>query len=123
MKVVKSSNFVGEERLDVGKHIIDVNRDLANIILALTGRVRFGRGTDGDRGENIHGEFQQIVTNATPDTEDATAHTLGSVPVGFLVLHTNKAGVIYKGTTTWTATNIYLRSNVASVTALLFLLK
>lgn len=123
MQVIKKTNFTGEKRFDMNKYIIDLDNDIRNITLALSGRIRFGIGGDGDRGENVAGEFQSITTNATPDTEDAFAHTLGSVPVGYIVLSKDKAGHIYDGSSSWTSTNIYLRSDVASVTALVFLIK
>lgn len=100
-----------------------IDTDIKNIILALQGRIRFGDGTTGDRGENVSGEFLTVTTNATPDTETSFSHTLGAVPVGYIVLSKDKAGVIYDGTTSWTSSAIYLRSNVASVTAKVFLLK
>lgn len=102
------------------------DQDMSNLFLAMQGRIRFGTGIDGDRGENISGEFQTYTSNATPDTEDTLAHTLGATPVGFIVLHQDKAGSVYQGPTTgtnWTSNNIYLKCDVASVTFLLFLIK
>lgn len=123
MKVVKSSNFVGEEKLDISKYIPDVNRDLSNIVLALTGRIRFGRGQDGDRGENISGQFQVYTSNGAANTEDTIAHGIGSVPVGYIVIKQDKASNVYLGTTAWTSSNIYLRQSGTSVATTLFLLK
>lgn len=60
---------------------------------------------------------KSITTSGTPDTEAAVSHNLKRVPVGYFVVGRDKAGVIYNGTTAWTTTNIYLRSNVATVTA------
>ena len=120
MKLTKISTAVRIKPGDPENH---VDADLIKLFLFTQGRVRFGSGTDGDRGENIQGEFQVITTHATPDTETAYAHTLGAVPIGYIVLNADKAGVIYSGGSAWTATNIYLRSDVASVTATVFLLK
>lgn len=59
-----------------------------------------------------------ITTSATPNTEQAVAHTLKNrTPIGYLVISSDKAAHIYDGTTAWTTSNIYLRSDVASVTA------
>ena len=129
MRTVKTSNYIGLEDKDgeiipgrIEPLVRDFNNDLLTLFTALQRRISFGDGTDG-YSENIDGEFQVITTNATPDTEDAIAHTLGSVPVGYLIVKQDKAGSIYTGTTSWTSTNIYLRSDVASVTATIFLLK
>jgi hypothetical protein len=92
----------------------------------MQGRVRFGTGADGARGENIQGEFQLFTTSATPDAENTVAHGLGAIPVGYIICHQSKAGSLYQGPTTgtnWTATNIYLKCDVASVIFLVFLLK
>jgi len=92
----------------------------------LHGRVSFGTGVDGVSGMNVEGEWQSYVSNATPDTEDTIAHTVGSVPLGYLVVTQDKAGSIY-GTaslgTAWTSSAIYVKCSVASVTFLLFLVK
>lgn len=118
-----SSKYVTDD----GKgDIRSVDRDLITLFTCLQGRVRFGPGTSGNDGENISGQFLQITTNATPDTENTFAHTIGAIPVGYIVLWQSKAGSIYQGPTTgtaWTATAMSLKCSVASVTALLFLLK
>jgi hypothetical protein len=97
-----------------------------NLFRCLNGRVRFGRGTDGDRGENIQGEFQQFTTSATPDAENTIAHGIGAIPVGYIILWQDKAGSLYQGPSTgtaWTSSNIYLKCTVASVTFKVFLIQ
>ncbi len=122
MKVVKTSNLSSrKEELPVYDKALDA--DVSSICTALAGRIRFGTGTDGARGENISGEFQVFTTSGTPDTEGAVAHTLGSIPIGYIVLKQNKAGSIYIGASAWTKTSIYLASDIASVACTVFLLK
>ena len=122
MIVTKQSNL--SSRIPINDaYKISLDNDLKNLFLAMQGRIRFGVGGDGDRGENVSGEFQVITTNGTPDTEDGFTHSLGSIPVGYIVLKKDKAGHIYEGTSSWTSTTIYLRSDVASVTATIFLIK
>ena len=128
MKVTRQSNvierrFSGFEKNDFKR---SVDEDLKNIVLALQGRLRFGTGDDGDRGENLAGEFQLFTSNATPDTEDTVAHTVGAIPVGRIILYQDKAGSLYQGPTTgtnWTSSNVYFKCDVASVTFLIFLIK
>ncbi len=128
MKLTKQSSIAGAER-DPNKFknlVRAFDNDLKNIVFALNGRIRFGGGGDGDRGENIAGEFQEFTTSATPDAENTLAHGLGSIPIGYLILGQDKAGSLYQlddTGTAWTATNIYLKCDVASVTFLVFLLK
>ena len=129
MKLTKLSNFTGLDK-DKGfrqgiveNYVFDVDKDLRNFFLFSNGRVRFGTGTDGARGENISGEFQVFTTSGTPDAENTVAHTIGSVPIGYIVLKQDKAGSLYLGGSAWTSTNVYLKSDVASVAFTIFLLK
>lgn len=56
----------------------------------------------------------EYTSNATPDTEDTVSHNLGKTPTGFLVYSIDKGGVVYNGTTSWDADNIYLKCTTAS---------
>jgi hypothetical protein len=122
MKLVKTSNLSSRKN-DTSQYDKNIDTDISSLFTALKGRLRFGSPTDGYRGENISGEFQVFTSNATPDTEDTVAHTIGAVPVGYIVLKQNKAGSLYLGTTSWTSSNVYFKSNVASVAFTIFLLK
>jgi len=125
MKITKISNYGGsiKDEKKVEALIKDFNSDLLRIVLCLNGRVRFGTGEDGTVGENIQGEFQVYTSNGSANTEDTIAHTLGSVPIGYIVLKQDKASSVYTGTTAWSDSNIYLRQTGTSVTTTLFLLK
>lgn len=96
------------------------------IFQCLQGRVSFGTGVDGVDGQNIEGQWQTYTSNAVANTEDTLGHTIGSIPLGVIVVSQDKAGSLYQGPTTgtaWTSTNIYLKCSVASVTFNLFLVK
>jgi hypothetical protein len=120
LKLAKS--FVYNTGADIESNMRRLEQDLSQLFLFSQGRVRFGTGTDGDRGENISGEFQ-VVTSSTADTEFTVAHGLGATPIGFLVLRTDKGGVVYDSGTAWNDTNIYLKCTTATTTLTLFLLK
>lgn len=72
-----------------------------------------------DRGigftDNMDCVSINFTSNVTPGTEDAIAHTLGRVPVGFIVTSMDQAAIVYRGATSFSATTIYLRTNTASV--------
>jgi len=53
------------------------------------------------------------VTIALTDTE--IPHTLKRVPVGYIVMGRDQAGIVYDGAIAWTTENIYVRSSVASL--------
>ncbi len=65
--------------------------------------------------DNIDCVLITLTTSATPDASNTVAHTLGKIPVGYIVYSQNKAGSLYLGGTAWTSSNIYLKSNIASV--------
>ncbi len=124
MQVVKTSNFIGENpRGNLADYLKNVDNDLISLFLFGQGRVRFGEGTTGTRGENISGEFVTYTSNGSVDTEDTIAHTIGAVPIGYIVIKQDKAGSLYDSGTSWTDSNVYLKCDVASVTFSLFLLK
>ena len=87
---------------------------LSEIYLLLNGRLH--------PGDNFDGNIITGTTNGIADTEDAFAHDLVRVPDYFIILSVNKGAVIYTGTTAWTTTNVYLRSNVISVAFTAFII-
>lgn len=122
MKLTKNAQInQGAENINAQLHALD--NELAKVFQALTGRLRFGTGGDGERGENISGEWQVVADTGTINTEFSITHTLGAVPIGYLVTKINKAGVIYDSGTAWDSTTIYLKCSSANATVTLFLLK
>lgn len=67
--------------------------------------------------DNFDSYETTITTNATPGVETAIAHGLKRVPTGYWIVKRNKAAHVYDGATAFTSENIYVRSDVASVTA------
>lgn len=74
-----------------------------------------------DFTDNFNGSFVTISDTGAADSENTLAHGLGRVPSGYIVTKINKASVAYLGSTSWTATNIYLKFNVANCTATVFI--
>lgn len=67
--------------------------------------------------DNLDKQIISVATSGTPGTEVAVPHTLKRIPTGYLVIRQDKAASVYDGSTTFTKTNIYLKSDVATVTA------
>lgn len=112
--------------LPLQDQITILDTEIRKLFTCLQGRVSFGTGVDGVSGQNIEGEWQTYTSNAVANTEDTIAHTVGSVPLGYIVVSQSKAGDIYQqaGTgTAWTSSSIYVKCSVASVAFLLFLVK
>lgn len=55
-----------------------------------------------------------FTSSGTPDAENTVTHDLGKVPEGFIVYDIDKGATVYRGPTSWTKTNIYLRCNTAT---------
>lgn len=106
-----------------------VDADLQNLFLITQSRVRFGDGTDGTNGENIAGQFQDYTSSGSIGTELSLAHTIGSVPVGVIILAQDLAGHLLGlpagggGATAWTSTEVFFTSDASSVTFKVFLIK
>lgn len=109
--------------LPINKQVDLLNRDVQKMVTVIDGRIRFGGGSDGEQGENVHGEFQVVADTGSANTEFSVTHLLGAVPIGYLVTKISNAGVIYDSGTPWTDTTIYLKSSAANSAVTLFLLK
>lgn len=82
----------------------------------LAGNVSFGSTMDNTgQDQNIQGYKAMGTTPATPNTQFSINHSLGRIPIGFLVISLNAVATIYAGTTAWTSTTIYLACNQSSV--------
>jgi hypothetical protein len=123
MQLAKQSNYIGFNKVSVDNYAQTVDSDLVNIFTAFKGRIRFGKAENGARGENISGECRVFASSSTANLEFSVAHTLGAVPVGFIVINKDKAANLYQGTTSWTSSSVFLKSDVASTTFSIFLLK
>lgn len=114
------------QTLPLQTQITILQTQVDKIFTCLQGRVSFGTGVDGIQGQNVDGEWQQFTTSGTPNAENTIAHTIGSIPLGYLIVWRDKAAHLYQGPTTgtaWTSSNIYLKCDVATVTFLTFLIK
>ncbi len=123
MKTSKKSTYNGPKNTNPENWANDVNSDLEQIFLCLSGRIRFGNNnTINNHGENVMGQFITYTSNGTPDTQDTVPHTLNSIPVGYIVVNRNKNGGVYTSAAA-TSTNLYLKCSVASTTVTLFIIQ
>lgn len=133
MKVGKAVSFkdpqlvnrpLSGEQIITGGQSAELNRQFDQIILAISGRIAFcdGNISNEERGENIDGQFI-IFTSTGADTEITITHSLGQKPSGYIIVLQDKAGSLYHASTdtVWTATKIYLKSSVATVTYTIFI--
>ena len=121
MKLAKISNWTPKS--DIEKYVKDIDTDIKNIVLFSLGRVRFGAATDGARGENISGEYQVFTSVITNTAENIISHGMGSVPIGYIIVNQNASGSLYTSGTSWTTSNVYLRSSTTNTQYTIFLLK
>lgn len=101
------------------KQITELNKQLDQIMLCLNGRVAFVDGSisNQEKSENLDGQFIVLTSNGA-DVETTIPHTLGRVPVGYIVVSQNKASSLYHASTdtAWTNENIYLKSSIETTT-------
>ena len=100
----------------------DVVNDLILILSRFFADIRSLTDQGLGFSDNMDCRIVSYTTNATPDTEDAITHTLGKIPVGYIITYQDKAGSIYDSGTAWTEDTIYLKCSTtsASVRMLIF---
>ena len=72
--------------------------------------------------DNFNAQIVTVTDTGLVNTEFVVAHTLKQVPIGFIVINIDKAGVVYNSGTIWTTANIYLKCSVASCLTKLIIL-
>ena len=82
---------------------------------------RGGTIQNNDKTGNVNGKYVVFTSNGVANTEDAVAHKLGRVPVGYIPVKTNKSAVLYDSTTAFTTTTIYWKSSAATVAWTVFI--
>jgi len=80
--------------------------------VVVNGQIGFGDGVNRD---NVDLAWISVVAPVTPDTNFTVVHNLNRVPVGYLVVDSDLATNVYRGSLPGTKTTITLRSSVASV--------
>lgn len=98
-------NYPGANRLDVdmAKVIDDNQQNLAAIL---------NRGITFD--DNLDCVLVTVTSHATPGTEFSVTHSLGKIPTGRIIYAQSKAGSLYAGATSDTATTMYFKSDASS---------
>lgn len=97
---------------EVSKVEQDILRSLTDVFASIESILNSGIKFQ----DNVDCKLKSVASHGTPGTEFSLAHTLGKVPVGYIVYGQSAAGSIFDGTTANTATTIYFKSDVATVT-------
>jgi len=88
------------------------------LAVVLNGRVSFGDGLSRD---NIDGEWVDVPDTGVGDTDFTVQHNLGRRPVGYIVMRSSVATMIYDGSIPATLTEITLRSATDNANVTLFI--
>jgi hypothetical protein len=99
----------------------NVTKTLQRVYKILRGNVSYGSLTAGDVGQNVDGYPVTLTTPVAPNTEFAVNHGLNRIPVGFHIMNKLASVDVYKSTTPWTKSTIYLKATVALVSVTLFI--
>jgi len=107
MSEIGASNIFPKPENTEDEDLYNVLSEFTNsVIEILNGGILFS--------DNFDCKLVTYTSNGTPDTEDTLAHGLGRTPTGYLVYGMDKAAIVYDGGTAFTATNLYLKCNVAT---------
>lgn len=87
------------------------------LVQIVNGQIGFGSPSVG--ADNLDLVWLSTTTPAVADTEFTLTHNLGRVPSGYTIMSIDKAGIVYKGTTAWTTTQLSLKCNQASAAAVI----
>lgn len=87
------------------------------LITIINGQIGFGNGVISD---NIDGAWANATTGA-PNTDFTLVHNLGRLPVGYLLVMSDVATVIYNGSVPATTTDITLKASGAATTIRVFI--
>jgi hypothetical protein len=121
MKVAPSFNYTVVEATDKSLKLFaqQLKQLYENLAGVINGHISFG---DGTNTENIDGNWVDVITPATPDTDFTVEHNLLRLPVGYLIMQKDRAVDVYQGSIPSTTTEITLRATVASAVIKLFII-
>lgn len=93
---------------------------LNRILAAINGGIQFGSPSSG--ALNVAGFWKTGTTPGVADQEFTITHNLGYIPSGFIQISVDQSATIYKGVSTWTTTQIFLKCHQTTVNYTLFIL-
>lgn len=106
------------DRVDTGKAVAETDfeknieksfqRLMDQLVQILTKGLKFE--------DNFNCFIGSLTTSAVAGTELEISHGLKRIPSGYLVIGKDKTGDIFDGSTVWTSSSIYVKSDVASLT-------
>ena len=71
--------------------------------------------------DNLDAKQVSYTSNGVANTEDTVAHTLGRVPIGFIVVSVDKGATVYKSNA-FTATALKLKCTQATTAVILYVI-
>ena len=109
-KRIKTAKPENNFEISLEQELLSFNQELAQII---NNGLKF---TD-----NFNADIVTVSDTGSANSENTVAHTLKRVPIGFLCISNNLAGVVYNSGTVFTTTNIYVKCSVANCTVKLLI--
>jgi len=91
------------------------DKDLITVLGSLSNNLKLILDAGIDFDDNIDCVFITYTSNVVANTQDTIAHGLGKIPIGFVVIDRDKAGVVFRSGSS-TSVNLFLKCNVASTT-------
>lgn len=66
--------------------------------------------------DNFNAAIVSISDTGAANAENTVVHSLKRVPIGFIMINTNKGTTVYDSGTAWTTENIYVKFGTANCT-------
>ncbi len=92
----------------------EFRRELAEVLFKYSMKLSDIINGDIRITENLNVKILTISDSGNANSENTVAHTLKRAPIGFMVVNIDKAGIVYDSGTAWTASNLYVKCNVAN---------
>ena len=104
--------FLDPDRSKATQNIVSMMEKLARV---LGGNVSYGHTMGNtDQDQNLKIWKATGTAPGSANTEFSIAHGLGQVPLTIVGQDTNNGGLLYRSSTAWTTTTVYLKCTEAS---------
>ncbi len=121
MTLYKDPNFPSVYTVDP-ENLRAIDRELLSVLSNLSFNLKSILDGGISLADNVDAVVVSFTSNGSSDTEDTVGHTLGKIPLYFIVCDINKGGVVYRSGTAFTKTNVYLKTSVTSAAVKVLLL-
>jgi|SRR5712664_1479638 len=116
--ILSTLDYTPKDEKQVRPWTMMVRKLYEQLARVLNGLVSFGNGLSRD---NIDGEWAVIPDTGAANTNFTVTHNMLRLPVGYILMDSDRAVSIYNGSVARTTTTITLKASVANASVTLFI--